>query len=80
VHGTIDKPVKLSPFLAPNLLTDTNTLSYCEGRFVSRYIPTIGVDYGVKPIKLGDFEVRGSGCGVGSDGLTQTCWACWCWR
>jgi hypothetical protein len=25
---------------------------------VSRYIPTIGVDYGVKPVRVGDFEVR----------------------
>jgi hypothetical protein len=30
---------------------------YCEDKFVSKYIPTIGVDYGVKPIKLGDYEV-----------------------
>lgn len=25
---------------------------YCEGRFVSRYIPTIGVDYGVKTMTI----------------------------
>ncbi|KAI8469597.1 MAG: P-loop containing nucleoside triphosphate hydrolase protein, partial [Monoraphidium minutum] len=31
---------------------------YCEAKFVSKYIPTIGVDYGVKPVRLGDFEVR----------------------
>lgn len=31
---------------------------YCEGKFVAKYIPTIGVDYGVKPVSLGDFEVR----------------------
>ncbi|KAF8057886.1 DNAJC27 [Scenedesmus sp. PABB004] len=31
---------------------------YCEEKFVSRYIPTIGVDYGVKPVPFGDHEVR----------------------
>lgn len=25
---------------------------YCEGRFVSKYITTIGVDYGVKPVQI----------------------------
>ncbi|EAN85617.1 putative ras-related GTP-binding protein [Trypanosoma cruzi] len=25
---------------------------YCEGRFVSKYIPTIGIDYGVKRVSL----------------------------
>jgi len=25
---------------------------YCEGRFVSKYITTIGVDYGVKPVQV----------------------------
>ena len=32
---------------------------YCEEKFVQKYIPTIGVDYGVKPVKLGDYEVGG---------------------
>ena len=34
---------------------------YCEERFVSKYIATIGVDYGVKPVKLdrlGDFRIN----------------------
>ena len=31
---------------------------YCEGKFVSRYIATIGIDYGVKPVKVEDLEVR----------------------
>jgi DnaJ homolog subfamily C member 27 len=34
---------------------------YCEERFVPKYIATIGVDYGVKPIKLdhiGEFRVN----------------------
>jgi len=31
---------------------------YCEEKFVQKYIPTIGVDYGVKPVKLGEYEVR----------------------
>lgn len=34
-------------------------ISYCEGKFISKYIATIGVDYGVKPVDLGDFQVRG---------------------
>lgn len=25
---------------------------YCEGRFVQKYITTIGIDYGVKPVKI----------------------------
>ncbi|KAG8466866.1 hypothetical protein KFE25_008245 [Diacronema lutheri] len=31
---------------------------YCEQRFVSKYVATIGVDYGVKPIKIRGTEVR----------------------
>lgn len=31
---------------------------YCEERFVSKYIATIGVDYGVKPVQLDGMDVR----------------------
>jgi len=31
---------------------------YCEGRFVSRYIPTIGVDYGVKKNTIKNYKVN----------------------
>jgi DnaJ family protein C protein 27 len=31
---------------------------YCEDRFVSKYIATIGVDYGVKPVQLDGGDVR----------------------
>jgi DnaJ family protein C protein 27 len=31
---------------------------YCEERFVSRYISTIGIDYGVKPVTVDDEQVR----------------------
>ena len=31
---------------------------YCEDRFVSKYIATIGVDYGVKPVKIDGCDVR----------------------
>ncbi len=31
---------------------------YCEDRFVNKYIATIGVDYGVKPVKINNSEVR----------------------
>lgn len=31
---------------------------YCEDRFVSKYIATIGVDYGVKPVKISGNDVR----------------------
>lgn len=31
---------------------------YCEGRFVSRYIPTIGVDYGVKKTNIKNYKVN----------------------
>jgi len=30
---------------------------YCEGRFVKRYISTIGVDYGVKKLTIKDQHV-----------------------
>ncbi len=30
---------------------------FCEEKFISKYIPTIGVDYGVKPVKFGEHEV-----------------------
>ena len=40
---------------------------YCEGRFVKRYISTIGVDYGVKkltvkkqPISINFFDLSGN--------------------
>ena len=32
---------------------------FCEERFVSKYISTIGIDYGVKPTKVGGRDVRG---------------------
>jgi DnaJ family protein C protein 27 len=31
---------------------------YCEDRFVNKYIATIGVDYGVKPVQLEGNDVR----------------------
>ena len=31
---------------------------FCEERFVTKYIATIGVDYGVKPINLDGMDVR----------------------
>jgi DnaJ family protein C protein 27 len=31
---------------------------YCEERFVSKYISTIGIDYGVKPTRLNGFDLR----------------------
>jgi len=34
---------------------------YCEERFVSKYIATIGVDYGVKPVtidRIGEFRIN----------------------
>jgi DnaJ family protein C protein 27 len=31
---------------------------YCEDRFVSKYIATIGVDYGVKPVQIDGIDVR----------------------
>ncbi|GFH14472.1 uncharacterized protein HaLaN_10533, partial [Haematococcus lacustris] len=33
-------------------------LKFCEDKFVQKYIPTIGVDYGVKPLRLGEYEAR----------------------
>lgn len=31
---------------------------YCEGRFVQKYIPTIGIDYGVKPVKVLGYDLK----------------------
>ena len=31
---------------------------YCEGRFINKYIQTVGVDYGVKPVDLDGRKVR----------------------
>lgn len=35
---------------------------YCEEKFIQKYVPTIGIDYGVKPFKLGDYEVSACHC------------------
>jgi DnaJ family protein C protein 27 len=31
---------------------------FCENKFVAKYVATIGVDYGVKPVKIKEREVR----------------------
>mmetsp|Transcript_14286 Transcript_14286/g.42604 ORF Transcript_14286/g.42604 Transcript_14286/m.42604 type:complete len:392 (+) Transcript_14286:66-1241(+) len=31
---------------------------YCEGRFVQKYITTIGIDYGVKPVRLNGHDLK----------------------
>ena len=31
---------------------------YCEGRFVKKYVSTIGVDFGVKPVSVGETTVK----------------------
>ena len=31
---------------------------YCEGKFVPRYITTIGIDFGVKPVQVGGVPTR----------------------
>ncbi|KAH8060122.1 GTPase [Aureococcus anophagefferens] len=31
---------------------------YCEGRFITKYIQTVGVDYGVKPVDVDGKKVR----------------------
>jgi hypothetical protein len=31
---------------------------YCENKFIPKYIPTIGVDYGVKPVTVGSTPIR----------------------
>ena len=41
---------------------------YCEGRFVSRYIPTIGVDYGVKKIQIKNYKVAVNFFDLSGDG------------
>ncbi|CAJ1334072.1 unnamed protein product, partial [Effrenium voratum] len=31
---------------------------YCESRFVQKYIPTIGIDYGVKPVRVMGHDLK----------------------
>ena len=32
--------------------------NYCEGRFVKRYLPTIGIDYGVRNIDISGQQIK----------------------
>ena len=41
---------------------------YCEERFVSKYIATIGVDYGVKPVNVDGVDVRVNFWDLSGDG------------
>ncbi|KPA77595.1 ras family protein-like protein [Leptomonas pyrrhocoris] len=43
---------------------------YCEGRFVTKYIPTIGIDFGVKKVEVNKAAVlqRRSGSSAGASG------------
>ena len=38
----------------------TSYCRYCEGKFVSRYISTIGVDFGVRSVEVDSEESNGS--------------------
>lgn len=32
--------------------------NYCEGRFVKKYLPTIGIDYGVRNVNVNGTDVK----------------------
>ncbi|KPI88425.1 ras family protein-like protein [Leptomonas seymouri] len=45
---------------------------YCEGRFVTKYIPTIGIDFGVKKIELNKAAVMQCSHGSSSGASTRS--------
>ena len=45
---------------------------YCEERFISKYISTIGIDYGVKRVQLSNQLIGGGAGGSSSDGPATT--------
>mgnify|MGYP000533647484 CR=1 FL=1 len=71
-RSSSSKSASLRPQLAGNTINRIKVLSmgsggcgksclikrFCEERFVTKYIATIGVDYGVKPIELDGMDVR----------------------
>jgi GTPase SAR1 family protein len=65
-HGVADPPAKKKSQLRIKIITMGDAASgksclvkrYCEERFVSKYISTIGIDYGVKPTKIKGRDVR----------------------
>jgi DnaJ homolog subfamily C member 27 len=70
--GSSTGKTSLRPQIAANTINRIKVLSmgsggsgksclikrFCEERFVTKYIATIGVDYGVKPITLDGMDVR----------------------
>lgn len=48
------KPLRVKVMSLGSAAVGKSTLikRYCEGRFVQKYITTIGIDYGVKPVKV----------------------------
>ena len=58
-NGTINRPLRLRIVLVGNEQTGKSCLikRYCEKRFVSKYLPTIGIDYGATKIFVDKREV-----------------------
>jgi len=52
------RKIKILAVGAPRVGKSCLIKRFCEGKFVSRYIITIGVDYGVKQIDLGSEKVK----------------------
>lgn len=52
--NSLGRPVVLQSWNAGSATVGKSTLikRYCESRFVQKYIPTIGIDYGVKPVRV----------------------------
>ncbi|KAL0212537.1 hypothetical protein RCL1_006163 [Eukaryota sp. TZLM3-RCL] len=49
---TVTKRLKIITLGDPSVGKSTLVKRFCENRFVSKYLATIGVDYGVKPVTL----------------------------
>ena len=58
-NGTNNRPLRLRIVLVGNEQTGKSCLikRYCEKRFVSKYLPTIGIDYGATKIFVDKREV-----------------------
>jgi hypothetical protein len=70
--GAISAPADAQLGLRDGTQQQALTSRYCEEKFISKYIPTIGIDYGVKPVKLGEHEVGCCCCCLGCPALHPT--------
>lgn len=60
----------------PASQSPNNNNRYCEDKFISKYIPTIGIDYGVKPVQFGG--LASSPAAAAHEVSTRICAGCAC--